>query len=53
MFVICRPCYRCHVTNDFLWWGLADVYSHFPASGLGMAVGSIPSLAGPGTCVLC
>lgn len=26
MFVICRPCCRCHVTNDFLWWGLAIVY---------------------------
>lgn len=42
MFVICRPCYRCHVTNDFLWWGLVNVYSYLPTSGLGMSVGSIP-----------
>lgn len=42
MFVICRPCYRCHVTNDFLWWGLVTVYSYLPISGLGMTVRSIP-----------
>lgn len=40
--MICRPCYRCHVTNDFLWWGLVIVYSSLPTSGLGMTVGTIP-----------
>lgn len=40
--MICRPCYRCHVTNDFLWWGLVTVYSYFPVSGLGMTVRSFP-----------
>lgn len=45
--MICRPCYRCHVTNDFPWWGLVGVYPSFPASGLGMAAGSVPGLLGP------
>lgn len=42
MFVICRPCCRCHVTNDLLWWGLALFTLYLPTSGLGMTVGTFP-----------